>query len=416
MISDPVPFMANIALVAHADGKLSPNELGQLEAIRQELKLKKSDFNAAIKLVERGDYQPTPVGTFADQVKNLEAILRVAYADDDLDKDEAKIIRAFCKTIGVTQEQLNRLCREVLATLKQQGKVCPKCGADNGADAAFCPKCGTNLQHKEAAVTVQLKVPKTGIAVEFAESTASGFAQALEIAKATSGYQSARRGSKTWHLAVFPSGKILDVLPLAEALSGMRNRAVYVDGEQRQWDEVLGFSLCASTRATAYDPMEYCFGKDDNRLNPWGCKQANMPWTEWAEWFCFGRWEKAGMTGNKFIWRFDKERIRHELARNLHRYRYCPFMVKSLIEAAINHLPDTVSPGTDPNWGYHEQYEQRPGAIKIVEKQREYGFTHSNEFWADGVKPKGLRGLADLLSKAFRDAQIPQSEAKSLLR
>ena len=62
MIIDPVPFLANIALVAHADGSLSASELGQLEAIRQELKLKKRDYNEAIKLVEAGDYKPTPVG------------------------------------------------------------------------------------------------------------------------------------------------------------------------------------------------------------------------------------------------------------------------------------------------------------------------------------------------------------------
>lgn len=49
MITEPVPFLANIILVAHADGKLSSSELGQLEAIRSSFKFKKSDFNAAIK-------------------------------------------------------------------------------------------------------------------------------------------------------------------------------------------------------------------------------------------------------------------------------------------------------------------------------------------------------------------------------
>ncbi len=53
MITDPVPFLANIALVAHADGKLCANELGQLEAIRQELKLKKRDYNEAVKRLLR---------------------------------------------------------------------------------------------------------------------------------------------------------------------------------------------------------------------------------------------------------------------------------------------------------------------------------------------------------------------------
>jgi hypothetical protein len=80
MISEPIPFLANIVIVARANGKLSVSELGQLEAIRTEFKFKKGDLNAAIRLVEQGSHKITPVGSFADQVTNLELILRVAYA------------------------------------------------------------------------------------------------------------------------------------------------------------------------------------------------------------------------------------------------------------------------------------------------------------------------------------------------
>lgn len=54
MIIDPIPFLANIALVAHADGKLTSTELGHLEAIRSELKIKKSDFTKAMALASGG--------------------------------------------------------------------------------------------------------------------------------------------------------------------------------------------------------------------------------------------------------------------------------------------------------------------------------------------------------------------------
>ncbi len=124
-------------------------------------------------------------------------MLRVAYAGDDLDKSEAVVIRDFCKTIGVTQDQLNRVVKEVVTTLKSTGRVCPKCGADNDSDAAFCSKCGTGLERDVASVNVKLEIPEQGIAIEFADSTASGFAKALEIAKATPAYQSAKRGRGT---------------------------------------------------------------------------------------------------------------------------------------------------------------------------------------------------------------------------
>ena len=60
MIYDVVTFLANMVLVAHADGTLSSEELGQLEVIRKEMKFKKSDYNAAVKLVQEGGYKLTP--------------------------------------------------------------------------------------------------------------------------------------------------------------------------------------------------------------------------------------------------------------------------------------------------------------------------------------------------------------------
>ena len=416
MISEPVPFLANIALVARADGTLSAAELGQLEAIRKEYGFKKSDFSAAVRLAESGDHALTPVGTFADQVKNLELILRVACADSDLDEAEVKLITDYCRKIGIHQEQLDRLLTEVVASLKQTGKLCPMCAAENTPDARFCMKCGAGLDSQGQDVQVKFDIPKNGVAVEFAESTAASFPKALELAKSTPSYQTCQKNKKTWYLAAFPSGTLADVLPLVSELSGIRNRVLYIDGKEQQWDEVFGFIWCASQRATAYRPAEYCFGKDENRLNPWGCKQARMDWTEWAGWFCYGKWEKSGFVGSKVQWRFDKERIRHELATNLHRCRHCPHLNANLPEAVLRHLPDVVVPGTDNNWDFHQIYEEVPGAIKVVQKKRSGGFTYSNEFWADGVRPKGYRVLTDILTKAFRqvgsDSELMKTPTK----
>jgi len=416
MIHDVVPFLANIALVAHADGTLSAAELGQLEAIRKEMKFKKSDYNSAIRLVQNGEYNMTPIGSFADQVKNLELILRVAYADDDLDKAEASLILKFCKLIGIHQDQLNRLRNEVLSSLKQQGKVCPSCGTESTSDSRFCPKCGASLESSIQDIQVQFQIPASGIAIEFAESTAASFPKALDIAKATEGYQTCLKAKKKWHLAVYPSGQITDALPLAESLSGLRNRCLHIDGEEKQWDEIFGFAWCASQRAIAYRPVEYCFGKDENRLNPWGCKQARMDWTEWANWFCYGKWEKSGLLGKKLQWKFDKERIRHELATNLYRYRFCPYLKTQLSEAVLKHFPEIVVPGSDLNWDFHHQYEEVPGAVKVVQKESSGGFAYSNEFWADGVRPKGLSVLANILTNAFRDLSIAEIQVRALLK
>jgi len=69
MISDPVTFLANIALVARADGMLSASELGQLEAIRKEFGFKKGDLSAAVRLAESGNIHSRPWGLLRTKLR-----------------------------------------------------------------------------------------------------------------------------------------------------------------------------------------------------------------------------------------------------------------------------------------------------------------------------------------------------------
>ncbi len=392
MIADVVPFLANILLLAHADGKLSAAESGQLEAIRKEMKFKKSDYSEAVRLVEQGEYKLSLVGSFADQVKNLELMLQVAYADAHLDKREASLIRDYCKSIGIKQDQLNRLQKEVLVSLNQQG----------------------NFDTDIKGIQVHFEIPTRGLAIEFAESTAASFPKAMSIAKSLEGYQDCLKAKKKWHLAVYPSGHILEALPLAECLNGLRNRSVYIDGNAENWEEVFGFVRCASERTNAYRPVEYCFGKDENRLNPWGCKQAQMDWTGWADWFCCGKWEKLSPLGKEFQWRFDKKRIKHQLNSNLHRFRFCPHLETALSEAVLKQFPETVTPSSDPNWNFKKRHEEVPGAIRIVVKERSDGYVYA-EFWSNGVYPQGHKVLEQVFTAAFDEIKMKTISPKELL-
>jgi len=416
MPSDEIAFLANIAHVAHADGKLSSNEQNMIESVRKELGFKKSDLSAALKLVENGTYAMVPVGSFSNQVRNLAAVLRVAYADSDLGQMEDGLVLSFSTAIGINAEQLERMRAEIQPQLQQQGMKCSICGAESPKDSKFCAKCGNSLVEVANDIQVKTDIPRSGIAIEFAESTSASFPKALELAKLSSGFQPCLKGKKTWYLATFDSGRITEALPLAEALSGLRNRSLYMDGEEQQWDEVFAFIWCSSQRANSYRPVEYCFGKDENRINPWGCKQAKMEWTDWANWFCYGRWEKSGLIGQKVQWRFHKERITHELSTNLFRYRFCPHFNIKLPELILRNMPDTIVPGTNSDWDYHQNYTEVPGAIKVIQQEHSSGFSTSNEFWADGVRPKGLKVLAEILVKSFGDMGADPGLVKALIK
>ncbi len=416
MPAEDITLMANIIQVAHADGKLTGAEQALIETVRKELGIKKGDLSAAQKLVDSGSYVMKPAGSFSTQVRTLEYALRVAYSDGDLGSLENGMILAFGAAIGVSQEQLERMRAEAIAQATTTGMRCSSCGADNPADSKFCSKCGINLAILDQEVQVKYEVPRSGITIEFAESISASFPKALEVAKSASDFQQCVKNKKTWYMANFSSGRITDATPLAETLSGLRNRSVYIDGEEQQWDEVFAFVWCSSQRDLAYRPIEYCFGKDENRINPWGCKQARMEWTDWSNWFCYGQWEKSAFIEKKVQWRFDKNRIKHELSTNIFRFRYCPHLNTRLFELVLQGIPDIVVPGSDSDWNYHQNYTEVPGAIKVVQQERNSGMTFTNEFWADGVRPKGLKVLAELLVKAFVDMKADPSPVKTLIQ
>jgi len=181
-----------------------------------------------------------------------------------------------------------------------------------------------------------------------------------------------------------------------------------MNGKELAWDEVFGFLSCMRQRQTAYRPVLYCFGTDEKQPNLCGCRQANMEWTGWARWLSYGRFTR----GDRFV--LDKQRIRHELNSNIHTFRFCPYMRHSLMEAILELLPAEVTVSQRHGWGYKETYEQTPDSIKVVQKEREGGYTYKREFYADGITPVGFQVGYDILRKALKKCGIADVDAKSV--
>jgi uncharacterized tellurite resistance protein B-like protein len=406
--SEKTTYLANLWLVARADKALSDQEKVLIDQVQKSIQAKRSHNTAAQKAVEAGGSSLSKVGSFADQVQNLEDMVAVALADSGLAQAEADLIASFCGLIGIQQGQVDLITSDASKRVKVQAATvsCAKCGAQIQSGARFCPACGAAIEAAQpASAPLEFDIPKTGYAITFSESTAPGFTTAVELAKQIGPVQAVLKNKRTWYLVSIPTDRFLDVMRIAKALSGMRNRGIYHDGQQMDWDEVFGFIWCATQRDQAYKPVEYCFGKDENRINPWGCKQARMDWNEWSTWFSYGRWEQAGMVNRRNVWVFDKERIRHDLATNLHRFRFCPYLNQNFIEAVPSALPDRVEVMDKGPWKYHPLYEEVPGSIKIIENEGDGGFTYTREYYADGVRPSGLLPLKDILTKAFNTCQ-----------
>lgn len=415
---DRITYLANVVFLALADAPLSPKETAALEEVRTNLGAKKSALAAALKAARSGRYAPVKVGSFPVQVSNVADMLYLSLVDGDLVVTEKTIVAIFCRKIGLTQDQLNVMVREAIARADQArlSVTCPSCKAEISGDSNFCPKCGEPIgtsEPEQAAASFQ--IPDTGYAIEFCESTAANFPAALEYARSAPSFASTSRGKRNWHLACWPEPEFEKVTRLAELLFGMRNRKAYHGGKEVGWDELFGFASCAGERSESYKPVEYCFGKDVNHVNPWGCKQARMDWTEWSRWFSYGEFRSAGASKDSYVWVFDKERIRHELMTNLHRFRYCPHLRKALLGAVLRALPAQVEVTADSPWKYDHVFEEVPGSIKIVEAKHSGSFEYTTEYYSDGVRPKGLGMLEEVLKKAFAEAKVTDITARELV-
>jgi hypothetical protein len=166
----------------------------------------------------------------------------------------------------------------------------------------------------------------------------------------------------------------------------------------------------------AKKPIDYCFGKDENRLNPFGCKFVDMEWAGFSPWFSYGRFRKDGITGKVLVWEFDKERIKHEAHQNIIGCRFCPHIRLNLIDAIIEVLPSEINPCINQDWEFEQIYEHIPGAEKITTIEDPGEFEYKSEELVFGVRPKGIGALRKVLSDAFALADIVDVKASDILK
>lgn len=409
-------YLANLVFIARADNKISSLEESAIELIQKSIGARKTELNRAYRMAEDPNFTLTPIGSWADKIKNLESIIYISMVDDSV-HDEEELIIDFSNQLNISQEQLECVISDVesiISTLNND-TYCPSCNAKIKSTSKFCPQCGIQLSGSEAATPISYDIPEKGIAIEFAESTASGFHHALQNQKEAPVNATCVKGKKNWYLASWPKEEILTALELVENLKGLRNRKVYVDGKESKWDTVFGFSWCASSRAEAYRPEEYCFGLDDKRLNIWGCKQIRMDWSDWAEWFTYGTFQKSGILKNKMSFVFDKKRIRHELESNLYKLRLCPHIQFELIEAVIKNLPDEVTPTANGLWRYKRDYDQSPGSILVKLKVKNDGYNYTDEFQTSGVVPHSVEAGLEILKKAIAESKNTNKGVQKVL-
>lgn len=278
---------------------------------------------------------------------------------------------------------------------------CPSCQITNENESKFCTECGTELPYnivskQNSKVEInEHPVPDHGITVEFNYSSSQNFDFAVEEARKFESFQKIGQDKKAIYRVNVIEEDIESLDSLIESLKGWRNRKVYHNGEMVIWDSMFSYLWCHDRRKNSYKPELFCFGFENNYdYNLWGCIQTRLPFNEYSNIFTYGKW-----LNTKGDWQFDKERISHEIEKNIYKYRFCPAMNLDLILDVINAFPEIVNPAKDANWKFIKNYGSQEG-LKISEKDN-YGYV--DEYYAKGASPISMKKfLLDLTSRLKR--------------
>ena len=102
-----VQYLANVLIVARADGSFGAREDAAMESIRLAIKAKKSELNKASKLAASDDFILVPAGRYSERIRNVEDMIFVALLDGELADKETQVITKFAKKAGCVQEPVS---------------------------------------------------------------------------------------------------------------------------------------------------------------------------------------------------------------------------------------------------------------------------------------------------------------------
>ncbi|MBT3467735.1 MAG: hypothetical protein HOD72_07675 [Opitutae bacterium] len=111
-------YLANILTIAYADGNLCPEEDAVLDTILTSLGANIQDMDLALQIASKEGFQGKIVGTFSEQVRNLEDMMRICMADGKVHENENQWISYFAGLIGLDQPQMDKLYQNLDSSIQ----------------------------------------------------------------------------------------------------------------------------------------------------------------------------------------------------------------------------------------------------------------------------------------------------------
>lgn len=203
--------------------------------------------------------------------------------------------------------------------------------------------------------------------VEFGKSTSQNYPHAVELASRYDTYEESGEGKFIKHVTTFTPEQIMDFFDLYELVGRWKSCSIYIDGELVPPNK-LHFLRCFQERLKAYDKNEYCYGRDDgynSNDNDFGCRHTNIQLYGWQGLRGYGAMDRQG------VFHVNKDKLRHDIYKNIETYQLCPALSVDVIERGVNEVPERVNPKRDRDWEYVTEYEDGKEIAVAVRKKGE---------------------------------------------
>ncbi|MGE5527777.1 MAG: zinc-ribbon domain-containing protein [Patescibacteria group bacterium] len=250
--------------------------------------------------------------------------------------------------------------------------TCPKCGKELSEGAKFCMECGASLLQAIEPAAVPFEQGAV-LAVEFGRSTSVNYTSAVEMARDLPNYREFGNGKGIRHYFEVELKNFASISELFELVRYWKSTTISVNGVKIPQHKILPVLFCYQERSKSYDPVKYCYGKDDAHDyndNEIGCRHCGINPFGWEGLTGFGEMRRDGT----FV--VDKNRLIYEVAKNLEDYIICPALDRDKIERKLRSFPESINPRIDKGWEYITEWDddkQAKVAISIRRKAAKKG-------------------------------------------
>ena len=219
---------------------------------------------------------------------------------------------------------------------------------------------------QESAPSVSKHPTQPTVTIEFGRSSSANYALAVEIARKNPTYSEKGSGKDIRHSVTFEFDSFDSIRELFELVGRWKNTTFTIDGRMLPASKAFAVLACYSERCRAFNPEEYCFGRDDANDyndNDLGCRHCGINPYGWLGLKGFGTMQADGV----FV--VDKNRIIHEVSKNLEDYLWCPALNPKRIEQRLKQIPDTIDPRRNRQWEYVTELEEDKQIAVAVRKK-----------------------------------------------